>query len=278
MKKSTILYIAALWSSLLLASDAFAPSVPSSSPSIIVNTRLQMEASSPDRESRRKELLSRNGPYFKLNRFQGAVEFGSSAKLVTVLNTQSSGSNGQDNKKENLEQISEWLSDGRGLAVSIWDESLMTELNNNLYRLQTMKLQFVTIQLAPSVDMKMWTQKDGGNNNMPTFSLQSVGFDPNIQLLPGVGISASSLGIQIDVDGELKPTLDGKGVEGKISFATQGILPPPMRMLPEPALKMASDSINETIVKFAIRSFEQGARKKYQEFLETTAKQKQEQQ
>jgi len=234
-----------------------------------------MAASSAARESRRKELLSRNGPFFKLNRFKGSVEFGSSAKLVTVLNK--TGSNNDQNKQENLEQIAEWLSDGRGLALSIWDESLMTELKDNLYRLQTMKLQFVTIQLSPSVDMKMWTQKDSGNNNMPTFSLQSVGFDPNIQLLPGVGVPASSLGIQIDVDGELKPTLDGRGVEGKISFATQGILPPPMRMLPEPALKMASDTINETIVKFAIRSFEQGATKKYQEFLQTTAKQKQEQ-
>ncbi|KAL3937104.1 MAG: hypothetical protein SGBAC_007712 [Bacillariaceae sp.] len=232
-----------------------------------------MVASSAARESRRKELLSRNGPFFQLNRFKGSVEFGSSAQLVTVLNK---GSN--QNKEEDLEKISEWLSDGRGLALSIWDESLMTVLNDNLYRLQTMKLQFVTIQLSPQVDMKMWTQNDSANNNMPTFSLQSVGFDPNIQLLPGVGVPASSLGIQIDVDGELKPTLDGKGVEGKISFATQGILPPPMRMLPEPALKLASNTINETIVKFAIRSFEEGASKQYQEFLRTNTKQKEEQQ
>lgn len=269
MSRVFIFYITALWSSLLLTSEAFAPSTPLSP--TFSSTKLQMAAPSAARESRRKELLSRNGPYFKLNRFKGSVEFGSSAKLVTVLNR---GSN-QD-KTENLENISEWLSDGRGLALSIWDESLMKELNNNLYRLQTMKLQFVTIQLSPSVDMKMWTRKDG-NNGIPTFSLQSVGFDPNIQLLPGVGVSASSLGIQIDVDGELKPTLDGKGVEGKISFATQGLLPPPMRLLPEPALKIASDTINETIVKFAIQSFEMGATKKYQEFLQTKAKQNQEQ-
>lgn len=226
-----------------------------------------MAASSVSRQNRRAELLSRNGPFFKLNRFKGSVEFGSSAKLVTVLN---SGAN-QD-KTEDLKQISEWLEDGRGLALSIWDDSLIEELNDNLYRLQTMKLQFVTIQLSPSVDMRMWTDSD--SDTMPVFSLQSVGFDPNIQLLPGVGISAASLGIQIEVDGELRPTLDGRGVQGKISFATQGNLPPPLRLLPEPALKLASDTINETIVQFAINSFETGARKKYEEFIKMRQKEK----
>jgi len=269
MLRLPILCIAAAWSSLLLVSDAFAPGVISTTPSGIGSIQLQMAASSASRQNRREELLSRNGPFFKLNRFSGSVEFGSSIKLVTVL---SSGAN-QD-KTENLQQISEWLSDTRGLALSIWDDSLMEELNDNLYRLQTMKLQFVTIQLSPSVDMKMWTDS---NSDMPVFSLQSVGFDPNIQLLPGVGISAASLGIQIDVDGELKPTLDGRGVEGKISFATQGILPPPLRLLPEAALKLASDTINKTIVQFAVKSFETGARKKYEEFLQMKQNQKQDQ-
>lgn len=243
------------------AVDSFAPSplLPSST---VPSTALSAAAASAARESRRKELLSRNGPFFKLSRMQGNVEFGSSAKLVTRLDT-----------NQNLEGISEWLSDGRGLALSIWDEKLMKDLGNGVYRLQTMKLQFVTIQLSPTVDMKMSTVAEPANKNLPLFSLQSVSFDPNIQILPGVGVSASSLGIEIDVDGELRPTADGKGVEGKISFATKGNLPPPMRLLPEPALKLASDTINETIVKFAIQSFESGAKKKYNEYLQTQRQQ-----
>lgn len=204
--------------------------------------------------SRRRELLARNGPFFKLDRFQGGVEFGSSAKLITKL----------DNTA-NLDGIAEWLSDGKGLALSIWDEKLMKDLGNNIYRLNTMKLQFVTIQLAPSVDMIMKTDIDK-KQNVPIFSLRSVGFDPNISILPGVGVSAESLGVYIEVEGELQPTKDGKGVEGKISFSTKGKLPPPMRLLPEPALKLASDKINETIVNFAIQSFQKGAVKKYKEF------------
>ena len=41
-----------------------------------------------------------------------------------------------------------------------------------------MTLMFVTIQLAPHVDVKMWTDEKG------SFNLDSVAFDPNIQILP----------------------------------------------------------------------------------------------
>lgn len=218
-------------------------------------------------EARRKELLVRNGPYFTLNRLRGDVEFGSSAKLVTQLDDQ-----------PNPTGIAEWLSDGRGLALSIWDETMMKDIGNSIYRLQTMKLQFVTIQLSPSVDVQMWTQLDPSSSSSssigePVFYLHSVDFDPNIQLLPGVGISASSLGLHIDVVGELRPSRDGKGVNGVISFATKGTLPPPMRVLPESLLKMASDTINDTIVSFAVASFQKGAIRKYKEFLATQMQQ-----
>lgn len=247
---------------LLLLAGTGAFTAPLTGP-LVSSSTTRLHASSPGtpqlsaaQKKRRQELLSRKGSFFQLNRFQGSVEFGSSAQLVTTLATQS-----------NPAGINEWLSDGRGLALSIWDEKLMKDLGKSVYRLQTMDLQFVTIKLAPSVDVQMWTQPDpatGGKT--PVFSLQSVGFDPNIQLLPGVGMSASSLGIQIDVVGELKPSPDGKGVTGSISFATKGILPPPLRLLPDIPLKLASNTINDTIVNFAVSSFQKGARQKYKEY------------
>ena len=208
---------------------------------------------------RRRILLSRRGPYFQLDRFSGKVEFGSTANLITKLET----------KEPNPEAIATWLRDGRGLALSIWDEELLTDIGNNVYRLQTMKLQFVTIQLSPSVDMKMWTKivrKRSDNSTLPLFSLQSVGFDPNIELFPGMGVPADSLGIEIEVVGELRPMSNGLGVEGIISFQTTGILPPPMRILPDSALRLASDTICETVVKFASDSFQKGAISKYRDF------------
>jgi hypothetical protein len=187
----------------------------------------------------------------------GQVEFGATANLVTKLNPQ----------QPDLPAVQSWLGDERRVALSIWDEKLIQELGSNVFRLKVMKLQFVTIQLQPSVDVKMWTEVSSDGN--PTFRLQSVAFEPNLQVLPGVNLSASSLGIKIEVVGELQPTPDGKGVTGKISFTTSGNLPPPMRLLPEPVLKAASDTINQTITQFAIQSFQRGAIAKYQEFLKT---------
>lgn len=226
------------------------------------STRLQSTAPAltPLQQQRRSALLKRNGPYFELNRMTGKVEFGSTANLVTQLD-----------KTGNQEMIAGWLSDERRVALSIWDQNLITELGDSVYQLQVMTLQFVTIQLAPTVDIKMWTENE---SELPVFSLHSMSFDPNLQILPGIGLSAQSLGIVIEVAGELRPTQDGKGVTGRITFQTRGDLPPPMRLLPEPILKAASDSINETVSRFAVRSFQRGAVAKYGEFRQAAMQQK----
>ena len=181
------------------------------------------------------------------------VEFGSTANLVTQLVTTPA-----------LDDISAWLSDERRVATSIWDPNLITERGNSMYTLQVMQLQFVTMTLAPTVDVKMWTSSF--DMSLPLFELQSLSYNPNLQLLPGVGVNTDSLGIVIDVVGNLTPTEDGMGVVGKIAFESSGELPPPMRILPEPVLKGASDAICDTVTKFAIQSFQQGAIANYKEF------------
>ena len=223
------------------------------------NTKLhETSAASSDMLQRRKKLLSRNGPYFQLSPSEGTVEFGSTATLVTKLD---------DDSQENNSMIAEWLSDERRVATSIWDENLLEEKGNSVYELKVMKLQFVTLQLQPSVDVKMWTRPrpDG----VPVFYLQSVGFEPNVQILPGVAIDAKTLGIVIEVVGQLAP--DGKGgVTGKITFQTSGNLPLALRILPESILKAASDTVNQTITKFIIKSFQTGAISKYRDFRQST--------
>ena len=154
--------------------------------------------------------------------------------------------------------------------MSIWDEKLIKETEPQVYRLKLMTLMFVTIQLSPHVDMRMWTDDTNANNSdgsKVVFKLESVAFDPNIQILPGVGVSADSLGILIDVVGELYPSNDGKSVEGKIGFVTSGELPPPMRLLPEQALKSSLSTINKTITNFAVKSFQEGTKTKFAQFL-----------
>lgn len=199
----------------------------------------------------RDAILGRDGEYFKLDRMRGKIEFGSSSRIQTSFD-------GSDEAS-----VRRWLADDEQIAMSIWDPKLIREVEPKVYRLKVMTLMFVTIQLSPHVDVRMWTDEGG------SFNLESVAFDPNIQLLPGIGVSADSLGISIDVVGELYPSKDGKGVDGKIGFVTSGELPPPMRLLPEPVLKSSLSTINRTISNFAVSSFQNGARTKFSQFLQS---------
>lgn len=232
--------------------DAFMNQSPSRSVAQTTSLNARTRQRKPWSERERQTILSRNGEHFKLDRMRGNIEFGSSSRIQTMLD-------GADEAA-----VKRWLADDKQIAMSIWDPKLIKEVEPKVYRLKLMTLMFVTIQLSPHVDVRMYEEGGGA-----MFKLESVAFDPNIQILPGVGVSADQLGILIDVVGELYPSSDGKGVDGKIGFVTKGELPPPMRLLPEQALKSSLSTINRTITNFAISNFQRGARDKFREFLLT---------
>jgi len=212
-------------------------------------------------QTSRDAILIREGEHFAFDRIGGKVEFGSTADLVTPLQT--------DGVEPNAVSIGLWLSDARRVAGGLWDEDLLADLGQCTYRLGLMPLKFVTIELAPTVDVKMWsdgTLGGAGADTMPTFRLHSIGFEPNVTLLPGVGIDAKSLGIEIEVCGELRPTADGMGCEGKIGFVSKGELPPPMRVLPDSVISAAGATISKNVRDFAVTNFQAGAVKQYRAF------------
>ena len=253
IRSNSLVFLAAIVV-LLIACDveAFMSQSPSHRHRTLKTTSLDARTRQrkPWSERERQTILSRNGEHFKLDRMRGNIEFGSSSRIQTILD-------GADEAA-----VRRWLSDDRQIAMSIWDPKLIKEVEPKVYRLKLMTLMFVTIQLSPHVDVRMFEEGQGS-----LFKLESVAFDPNIQILPGVGVSADQLGIIIDVVGELYPSRDGKGVDGKIGFVTKGELPPPMRLLPEQALKSSLSTINRTITNFAISNFQRGARDKFREFL-----------
>lgn len=263
MTRSSALFLPALLTaSWLSCAAAFTPCPPTSpslspSPSRPNFRRVTTERRAVRRPTRkswtereRSTILSRDGEHFRLDRMSGRIEFGSSSAIRTALD-------GAD-----ADAVRRWLSDDEQIATSIWDPELITVIEPKVYRLKLMTLMFVTIQLSPHVDVRMYTDEGTGK-----FNLESVSFDPNVQLLPGVGVNAEQLGILIDVVGELYPTGDGRGVEGKIGFVTKGELPPPMRLLPEQALRSSLGTINRTITNFAVDSFRKGAKEKFRQFL-----------
>lgn len=208
-------------------------------------------ATSVSDKVKRAKILNRSGQHFSSRREN--IEFGYTTKLDTDL------------KNSNEESIKEWLSDGNRVASGIWDKNLMKSLGGNKYRLELMTLKFLTIQLAPTIDVLMWTDMDSNGN--PTFKLESVGYDPNVQVLPGMGVDAKALGIHIDVVGELEMASDGRGLSGRIGFVSSGKLLPPMRLVPQNALKVATGIINKTVSDFAVRSFEKGAQEEFRAFV-----------
>ena len=233
-----------------LAFTSFRSNASSSSRQFVDSVRLFDVQRKSWTAQERDSILSRNGEYFKLDRMRGTIEFGSSNRIQTNLD-------GSDDAS-----VRRWLADDEQIAMSIWDPKLISKLYPKVYRLKLMTLMFVTIQLSPHVDLRMWTDERG------SFNLESVAFDPNIQILPGVGVSADKLGITIDVVGELYPSKDGRGVDGKIGFVTSGELPPPMRLLPESVLKSSLSTINRTISNFAVSSFQSGAKAKFKQFMQ----------
>jgi hypothetical protein len=125
-------------SSSIRVADVFARTTTSSFSSQLHSTA--SDSSQVLSDERRKVLLTRKGPHFLIDRSKNSIEFGATANLVTDLG------GGGEAMVADADTISDWLRDEQGLALSIWDPKLTTELGNNVYRLQTMNLQFVTIQ------------------------------------------------------------------------------------------------------------------------------------
>lgn len=226
-------------------------------------------------EEKREEILNRGETFFQLNSQDGSIEFGSTARLVTTL------------EKNPLAKpvINQWLAKEHRVATSLWDPTMMQNLGNNLYTLELMTVQFVTITLAPKVVVSMWTEErvkkiqtvsssgeavakmEGAEEVEYIFKIESISFDPNIKLLsvPGMPaeVSAQDLGIHIGVVGELGVSEEGTGLLGAIGFKTKGTLPPLMRLLPKSVLQGAVEMINKQIVTFAIANFQKGATTEY---------------
>jgi hypothetical protein len=213
-----------------------------------------------------------------LDRPSGKIEFGAAVDLVTTLEE---GRRLDDDNVANTNVanvaasslIDEWLLDGRGIALSIWDADLITELSPTEYRLETMPLRFVTLDVRPTVHMDMWTQPPGPNKAgrllPPIFKLQSRSVDVTVRSTGGpadVLLSVDDLGLDVEVVGDLRPTPDGRGVQGKICFQTTGVLPLPLRVVPEPVLKLAASTISDTVTRFAVSSFQAGARARYDHY------------
>lgn len=219
-------------------------------------------------------MLSRNGPYFALDRSTGKIEFGATANLVTPLPVDATND-------VNYCSIDDWLIQpnvSRDIVYSIWDPKLVTEIDKNTFQLQIMTLRFVTITLRPTVNVRMETIQpstaaSGSNSNKPQFIVQSINFNPNLQLVPGMNFNAQSMGIVIEVVGLLQSSSSSSGssssnnnLVGTITFTTSGLLPLPLRIVPSNVLKATSNTINTTIMNVVVSNFQKSITQNYEQY------------
>jgi len=214
----------------------------------------------------REKIMNRKGQYFLLDKIQNRIEFGLTTELITKLTP-----------KASRRVVEKFIGDESRVASMLWDPKLMKKIDKQTYRLQLKPLSFLTLSLSPSVDVIMWVEDKmlhvsssnetlSESDKTPVFYLESIGFDPNIKILPGVGITPRSLNINIETVGSLQVTQDGEGLQGKIGFVTTGKLPGPFLLLPDQALKRASELISNTVKLFIVRTFEKSVINEFSNF------------
>jgi hypothetical protein len=66
----------------------------------------------------------------------------------------------------------------------IWDPTKILPLGNDTCRLSVVKLEFIIFTVQPTVDMFMRTEYANNDIEKPIFMIESIKFDPNVQILP----------------------------------------------------------------------------------------------
>mmetsp|Transcript_25011 Transcript_25011/g.51996 ORF Transcript_25011/g.51996 Transcript_25011/m.51996 type:complete len:295 (-) Transcript_25011:134-1018(-) len=227
------------------------------------SSRTQQQRPKSTVDARRKELFSKKEAFFSLNRRTGRIEFGAPVPLET--------SNLPTTTSSSSDLISSWIRDSDAFGMSMWQESHLTKLEQDVFRLGLLTLQFVNLKFEPWVDVRVKTVKD--SKGSPVFTLQSIGYNPNpkeISFIPGMPASLTlddvvkNLDIGVEVVGQIRGT--SNGARGRMVYVVTGKLPSALLLFPDPLLRGAGDTISKEVVEFAQKSFRTGTSAKFPEY------------
>ncbi len=123
----------------------------------------------------------------------------------------------------------------------------MDRKGRDVFRLTTKPLQFITLNLQPSIDVKVSTGAEA-------LVVESLAHSMNgMEQLLGQRFAQS---LKIEVKGELRavPGTQGPGLTklvGDVQFFTSGQLPSIFSLTPRPVLEGATTAINRRIMSYA---------------------------
>jgi hypothetical protein len=157
------------------------------------------------------------------------------------------------------------------------DEELVDRTGRDVFRLTTKPMQFVTLNLQPSIDVKVST---GGE----ALVVESLAHSMNgMEQLLGQRFADS---LKIDVKGKLRAvavTGTGTGLTktklvGDVQFFTSGQLPLLFSLTPRPVLEGAAVAINRRIMSYAKGKFVQNLARDFDAWALVEARRQQQQQ
>jgi hypothetical protein len=133
--------------------------------------------------------------------------------------------------------IQHYLRQPQRLVNALVEPSCMQILTDEVFRLQMRPVTFMSLNIQPIVDMKVWAQSNG------TIYLRSLG----CQIL---GVDYVNQHFQLNLQGYLSPHQfsTGDGLQGKADLEVLVELPPPFSLTPKPILEAAGNSLLRSVL------------------------------
>eukprot|EP00639_Heterosigma_akashiwo_P034210 CAMPEP_0194715294 /NCGR_PEP_ID=MMETSP0296-20130528/7008_1 /TAXON_ID=39354 /ORGANISM="Heterosigma akashiwo, Strain CCMP2393" /LENGTH=170 /DNA_ID=CAMNT_0039615041 /DNA_START=289 /DNA_END=805 /DNA_ORIENTATION=- len=135
-----------------------------------------------------------------------------------------------------------------------WDEELIEDLGNDIFRLQNKPIDFLVFNIQPQVTIEVVTDKKSGKTTLKAKEITILG--------------AESLSdrVNIEVNGSLEATekvtklgsssMKTMSLEGKIEFTVSGTLPSQISSLtPTGMLQSATGGVNRRLTEYTTQKF-----------------------
>lgn len=188
----------------------------------------------------RHDGASDDGHFFKLTK--GLMEFGARDEVELVVYEE------HDYMHRYITQSPERV------ILSTWDSDLVDRKEQNVFRLTTRPVQFVSLNLQPCIELMVWPEDE---------QLHIKSIDCSILGVEHVLGKKFADSLKVEVTGRLKAVPEVRGnnnraavrLVGEVVFFTSGQLPFLLAMTPRPVLESAASTVNKRIMSYAKTRF-----------------------
>jgi hypothetical protein len=133
--------------------------------------------------------------------------------------------------------IQHYLRQPQRLVKALVDPSRIGQLSEEVFRLKMRPLNFMTLSVQPTVDMRVWSEPNG------TIQLRSVGSEI-------VGVEYINQRFALNLEGYLFPerVSTGTQLKGKANLEVEVDLPLPLSLTPRPILEATGNGLLKSVL------------------------------